>query len=176
MAGGPEMKIYLKGLLVVIAMVCASLQVMAEPAPFTHEADVRFKKLEQKKTMRFVYDFSRVGGTIGTVNFIDQFGNPATLPAGSAILRAYFYVTTQMAPTGTTINVTCGSATILAATDETAVAAGGTFDGAVTQASAFSAALLVGPNPCVIKNTIAVHNLTSGKVFGYVDYVNVLGN
>lgn len=163
-------KKYATHAILLIALLIAAIPAFTEPAPFNHETDVRFKKVEIKKTMRATYDFNVNGGTIGAFNLRDQFGSPATIPAGADVTHAWLDIHTQLAPSGTTIALACGSATFLAATDETGVVASGIVDLLPAYNAAIASWLSVGTSNCTVQMTSAVHTITAGKAYVFIDY------
>lgn len=134
-----------------------------------------------KNMLKFVYDFAVQGGAVGTVNLLDDQGNPAFLPVGAMITRSFLRTVTAL--------TSGGSATIafsaIAAGDVLAAAAYTGFSGAnvlVEGVSTGTAANMKGPVTSTaytlngsqggnVTATIAVATLTAGKISGYIEYV-----
>ncbi len=109
------------------------------------------------------YDFAVQGGTQAAFNL------GVALPAKSTVIRSWIYVVTQLVGTSSTMAFSCAAANDLkTATDMTGSAAGALVEGQSTgAASAFKAVTTA----CNITATIAVANLTAGKMNLYVQYV-----
>lgn len=137
---------------------------------------------ENKNLKKFVYDFSVLGGAIGAVQLLDDQGNPAVLPVGSIIQRAYLDVVVSAASGGAaTIAIgALASNDILAATAFGSIAAGlveakqtGTMANALKISS--GNVNLQRPNFSVaaqkVSVTIAAATLTAGKFYLYCEIV-----
>lgn len=126
---------------------------------------------ESPNVLKAVYDFSVLGGAIGSVNLVDDLGNAAKLPLGAIITRTFIDVIT--APTSG------GSATVAltaqTAGDLKAALAIASLTGLVEglQTGAISAAVKLTADRQLLA-TIATAALTAGKFNLFVHYV--LGN
>ena len=168
------MKKIMFGILGILAIATIAQFAVSDPAPFNFETIRRFKKVEVKQVMRFQMN-SAVFPASDTLTLTDQFGNPAVLPAGADVLHTYYYVKTALLPSGAQFKVACGGANLFSAADETGVLAGGVFDGNPAYNYAYNGSTAyVGASQCTITATQTVAYFTSGKVYGYVEYVNVL--
>ena len=125
---------------------------------------------------RFVYDFSVLGGAIGTVQLKDEQGNPALLPVGSVILSVIVDMITAVTSAGSaTVALGCTSSSDLLGATAKASLASGLVAGVpvMTAATAVKVAtgssLLQRPNFSVaaqpVSAIIAVAALTAGKFY-----------
>lgn len=165
---------------IILAFLCTSNFAFSDAAPFNFETVKRFKKVEVKNTMRFLLNNASLFPSGDTLSLTDQFGAQAVLPAGSDVLHAYYYVKTAFSTSSQTkaqIGITCGSATLLTAADESGVASGGMFDGNPPYNNTYAGSggsAYVGSSNCIITATQTVGIFSGGKIYGYVEYVNVL--
>jgi hypothetical protein len=182
MAGGPKMKKVIFGIFSVLALAMVAQLAVSDPAPFNFETNRRFQKDEIKQILRFQLNNAALFPSGDTLTMLDKFGNAAVLPAGADILHTYFYVKTATnsgSPANPKLGVTCGSATLLSATDFTSQVAGGQVDGNPAYNYAYngsaSNAFVSGNNGtyCTITATQSAGIYTTGKIYGFVEYVNI---
>lgn len=129
-------------------------------ATIAHQAKVLFK---------FVYDFPVSGGAIGTINLVDDMGNPAALPSGFLVTRSFLEVVTAPTSAGAaTVAATTGetAADILAATAKASVT--GNLDGVSDGVAANFKQMTAARVPSIV---VAVAALTAGKINVYVEGV-----
>ena len=118
-----------------------------------------------------VYDFSKVGGAIGSFNLVDDDGNPVVIPSGALILNAFAFVYTAATSGGSaTIALTAESAgDLLAATAVASFSASAKLQGVPDFGTLADSVLTTAARN--LQATVAVAALTAGKVEVYVFYV-----
>lgn len=128
------------------------------------------KLLNQKRgLMKAVYDFSVLGGAVGTLNLVDDNGDVILLPSKAIVTQVYCDVVTAMASAGGTGTIALGVNTtvdLLAAVD------------ADTKSGVF-AGIPIGTAGTMVKctaarhvqATIATEALTAGKLNVFVEFV-----
>lgn len=125
-----------------------------------------------KNLYRFTYDFSVLGGAVGTVQLKDDQGNAAVLPAGAIIERAYIDVVTSLTSGGaaTVALRSVNAADILAATAIAGLAAGLVEAKQLgTMATAIKMPSTVPQTGQPVSAVIAVAALTAGKFYLVVE-------
>lgn len=135
-----------------------------------------------KNCLKCVYDFAVLGGAIGTINLLDDQGNPAILPFGAIVQRSYLSHITACASGGAAtvaVSTGLGAADVLAATavasmtgilDGISVGTAATFKGPVVTASQMSPnGILSGGSRASI--AVAAFALTAGKFNVFLEYV-----
>jgi hypothetical protein len=117
---------------------------------------------ERESAKKCVYDFSKQGGAIGTLNLLDEVGKPCVLPNKAVVWNVY--IDTVTAPTsggGATIAISSGQV----AADIKAATAFGSYSGLVAGIPVGNAAtafkLTADQKPTL---TIATAALTAGKL------------
>jgi hypothetical protein len=168
--------------LLVLLLTTASYAAILN-APFMPEIDARFNALEGGNVIpttypigsadgheiqglaQATYDFSKVGGAIGTYSL------GVKLPANAIITQSYLYSITQPTTAASgTLAFQCQNANdIITATAAASYSsAGAAIAGSSTAAaSAFKYTTAA----CTIQATIATGALTAGKVTAFVEYV-----
>lgn len=123
-----------------------------------------------KNLMKCVYDFSVLGGAVGTIGLLDDLGNKAILPANAIITRAFIK--------GVTALTSGGAATVAveveAAADLRAATAFGSVTGLLEGVPVGSAATMVTLTAQrQVSAVIAAAALTAGKFNVYLEFVLV---
>lgn len=123
---------------------------------------------KDKMTMRCTYDFTVLGGAIGSVILRDAEGNPAVLPDKAVITQVYIdTITTPTSGGAATIAINANSAgdlkAALAIASYTGIIAGIPVGTAATMVKLTAQRNIVA--------TIAAFVLTAGKFDVFVDYV-----
>lgn len=121
--------------------------------------------------VRAVYDFAVQGGAVGSLNLLDDQGNPCILPQGAIVTNVVLNVITA----GTTSASGTLSLGLLTATDLLAATAAASITGFLAGVPVGTAATWKGPvtsqNGSQITAAIATGALTAGKFYANIEYV-----
>lgn len=122
---------------------------------------------QTKGVLTAVYDFSTLGGAIGTLNLLDMDGNAAVLPAGAIITNCTFDVITAL--------TTSASGTMAinseGAGDLKAALAAASWTGKLAGIPVGTAATWVKLTAQrQIQATIATGAITAGKFYAFIEY------
>lgn len=124
-----------------------------------------------KNCVRAVWDFAVQGGAVGTLNLLDDQGNPCILPKGAYVTNVVLDVVT---PCTTSASGT-GSLGLLTATDLLAATAAASITGLLAGVPVGTAATWKGPVTAVggtqVTMGIATGALTAGKFSALIEYV-----
>jgi hypothetical protein len=132
---------------------------------------------------RFVFDFSVVGGLIGTLALQDEQGATAVLPVGSLILSVILDFITPAAGATATVSFGCtGAADLLGATAVASLT--GLVAGIPVMTAATAVKVATGTVTLARRNfsiaakpvvaTVATANLTAGKCYVHTTYARSL--
>lgn len=124
-----------------------------------------------KCMVRAVWDFAVQGGAVGTLNLLDEQGNPAIIPKGGFVTNVVLDVVTA----ATTSASGTGSLGLLTTTDLLGATAAASITGVLAGVPVGTAATWKGPVTAVagtqITFTIATGALTAGKFNAMIEYV-----
>lgn len=133
-------------------------------SPYSPEVDARFKKVENLRTARVVYDTATSSGSTGA------HGLGVKIPKGAVIKQVMYYVNTAFTGSGGTLALHCEDANNLkTATDITGLSAatmnaGGPIGTAATMVGAIA-------DDCEITATIGGTTMyLAGKLTAYIEY------
>lgn len=120
--------------------------------------------------LKFCYDFGVGGGVVGDVACYDDEGNLAKLPIKALVLNCFFEVETAVVGASSTVAFKSeAAADLLGATAEASLGASVKVQGIPDFATLADSKKMTAERQ--IYATIAVANLTAGKVWGYCSYV-----
>ena len=139
-------------------------------AKFSPIEDLASELHGQVGCLHAVYDFSVLGGAVGTIALLDRFGEKAKLPAGAIIKSVLINVETAATSGGlaTLAFSSEGAADLKAATAVASFSGDALLDG-VPDNTAANAILLTAERN--ISLVVAVAALIAGKVHVFCDYV-----
>lgn len=121
--------------------------------------------------VRGTYDFSKVGGAVGSFNLLDEDGVAVKIPANALVLNAFAVVKTAATSGGSaTVALTLESAgDLLAATAVASFSAAAKLQGIPDFGTIADSVLTTAERTLIA--TVAVAALTAGKVEAFVFYV-----
>jgi predicted nucleic acid-binding protein len=123
-----------------------------------------------------VYDFSKVGGAVGSFNLVDDDGATIKIPANALVLETFVFVETAATSGGSaTISLGLESAVdLLAATAVASFSSAAKIAGIPVSGTLSTSVLATVERNLTL--AVAVAALTAGKVHVFVSYVHAKGN
>lgn len=122
----------------------------------------------QQGCLRATYDFSVLGGAVGTVNLLDPSGNAATLPDKAIVTQVYIDEVTNVT-SGGSATIAIGLNTTTDLIGATAIAS---FTGIIAGTPTGTAATMVKATAArTITATIGTAAVTAGKLEVFIEYV-----
>lgn len=139
------------------------------------QADVAKAVHKTKNLLHAVYDFSKLGGAVGSYSLLDTDGDLAKLPTAALITNVFTYTETALASGGAaTLALTAESAGDLkAATAYTSFSAGAKVQGVPVSDDLSTSVLTTAER--TLTAAVATAALTAGKVHFFVEYVHAKG-
>lgn len=141
-----------------------------------YQADLAAAVHNVKVMKHGVYDFSKVGGAVGSFNLVDDDGATIKIPADALVLDVFTFVETAVL-SGGAATVSLGLETaidLLAATGKASFTLNAALQGVPTTGTLSS-----GIRATVERNltmAVATAALTAGKLHVFVSYVHAKGN